>query len=217
MHICIKNYVVKTRNMCYNFMHYNLFGCEYMSIEFRNSLLGFNKDDVLNYVHLKDSELKNLSNNLNAKIDELQKELKALKNEHLSTLGTVGNLTRENDELRTKVDEYNKKAEALEVMSANIGKLYLVSKASAKTIVAKSEENSAAIALHHEKQLENIEDTQASLKDIADSILSASKTFVSKLDDLQTSLNNVKSEVNSNNTDSAKVSKEFADLYAKLG
>ena len=167
-------------------MHYNLFGCEYMSIEFRNSLLGFNKDDVLNYVHMKDCELKNLSNNLNAKIDELQKELEALKKEHLSTLGTVGNLTRENDELKSKVDEYDKKAEELEVMSANIGKLYLVSKASAKTIVAKSEESSSAIALHNEKQLENIEGTQASLKDIADSILSASKTFVSKLDDLQT-------------------------------
>ena len=109
------------------------------------------------------------------------------------------------------------KAEELEIMSANIGKLYLVSKASAKTIVAKSEESSAAIALQNEKQLENIEDTQASLKDIADSILSASKTFVSKLDDLQTSLNNVKTEVSANNTESAKVSEEFAELYAKLG
>ena len=217
MHICIKNYVVKPRILCYNRMHYNLFGCECMSIEFRNSLLGFNKDDVLSYVHMKDAELKTLSNNLNSKIEELQKELEDLKQEHLSTLATVGNLTHKNDELKIKVDEYDQKAEELEIMSANIGKLYLVSKASAKTIVAKSEESSVAIALQNEKQLENIEDTQASLKDIADSILSASKTFVSKLDDLQTSLNNVKTEVSANNTESAKVSEEFAELYAKLG
>ena len=188
-----------------------------MAIEFRNSLLGFNKDDVLNYVHMKDCELKNLSNNLNTKIDQLQKELEELKAEHLSTLATIGNLTRENDNLKNKVDEYDKKANELDVMSANIGKLYLVSKASAKSIVTKSEESSAAIALQNKKQLENIEDTQASLKDIADNILSASKTFVSKLDDLQTSLNNVKNTVSTNNTDSAKVSEEFAELYAKLG
>lgn len=188
-----------------------------MSISFRNSLLGFNKDDVLSYVHMKDCELKNLSNNLNAKIDELQKQLDALKEEHLTALGTVGNLTRENGELKTKVDEYDKKSEELELMSTNIGKLYLVSKATAKSIVTKSEESSAVIALQNEKQLENIADTQSSLKDIAEGILSASQNFVSKLDELQSSLSNVKSKVSSNNTENAKVSEEFAELYAKLG
>ena len=108
-----------------------------MAIEFRNSLLGFNKDDVLSYVHLKDSELKNLSNKLNARISELQKQLEELKAEHLSALGTIGSITRENDELKVKVDEYNQKSNELEVMSANIGKLYLVSKATAKSIVDK--------------------------------------------------------------------------------
>ena len=102
-------------------------------------------------------------------------------------------------------------------MSTNIGKLYLVSKATAKSIVNKSEESSAVIALQNEKQLENIADTQSSLKDIAEGILSASQNFVSKLDELQSSLNNVKSKVSSNNTENAKVSEEFAELYAKLG
>ena len=188
-----------------------------MSIAFRNSLLGFNKDDVLNYVHMKDCELKNLSNNLNTKIGELQKQLDALKEEHLTALGTVGNLTRENGELKAKVDEYNKKSSELDLLSTNIGKLYLVSKASAKSIVNKSEESSAVIALQNEKQLENIEDTQSSLKDIAESILTASQSFVSKLDELQTSLNDIKGKVSSNNTETAKISEEFAELYAKLG
>lgn len=188
-----------------------------MSIEFRNSFFGFNKDDVLNYVHMKDHELKNLSNSLNTKIDELQKQLDELKAEHLAALNTVGTLTRENGELKIKVDEYDKKANDLELMSANIGKLYLVSKATAKSIVEKSEESSAAIALQNERQLKNIENTQSSIKDIAESILSASKGFVTHLDELQSSLDAVKGKVASNNTESAQVSEEFAELYAKLG
>ena len=188
-----------------------------MAIEFRNSLFGFNKDDVLSYVHLKDSELKNLSNKLNTRIDELQKQLEALKEEHLSALGTIGNLTRENDGLRAQVDEYNRKSDEIETMSTNIGKLYLVSKATAKSIVDKSEENSAIIAAQNEKQLDNIDNTQSSLKEIAESILSASKNFVSRLDELQSSLHDVKSKVNDNTSQNVKISEEFAELYAKLG
>ena len=188
-----------------------------MSIEFRNSFFGFNKDDVLNYVHMKDHELKNLSNSLNSQLDELQKQLDELKIEHLAALNTIGSLTRENGELKVKVDEYDQKANELEIMSANIGKLYLVSKATAKSIVEKSEESSAAIALQNERQLQSIEKTQTSIKDISEGILSASKGFVSRLDELQSSLDAVKGQVASNNTQTAQVSEEFAELYAKLG
>ena len=188
-----------------------------MAIEFRNSLLGFNKDDVLSYVHLKDSELKNLSNKLNARIDELQKQLESLKAEHLSVLGTVDSLSRENSQLKEQVDEYNKKTEEIETMSANIGRLYLVSKASAKSIVDKSEESAMLVSEHNDMQLTNIDDAQSSLKNIAESILSASKSFVSRLDEFESSLNEVKGRVNENTTQNVKISEEFAEIYAKLG
>ena len=188
-----------------------------MAIEFRNSLLGFNKDDVLSYVHMKDSELKTLSNTLNNRIEELQKQLDALKAEHLSALGTIGNLTTENDGLKIKVNEYNSKVAEIDAVSAKIGKLYLVSKSTAKTIVDKAEENSDAVSLQTERTLGNIETAQSSLKEIAENILTASQGFVNRLDELQTSLNQVKSKVDDNSMDSVKISEEFAELYAKLG
>ncbi len=188
-----------------------------MAIEFRNSLLGFNKDDVLSYVHMKDSEFKALSNMLNDRIDELQKQLASLKEEHLSALGTIGSLTHENDVLKIKVNEYDRKVEEIDSVSAKIGKLYLVSKSTAKTIVDKAEESSEAVSSQTEKSLNSIEDTQASLKEIAESILSASQSFVSRLDELQTSLADVKSRVGANTSDSTRISEEFAELYAKLG
>ena len=188
-----------------------------MAIEFRNSLIGFNKDDVLSYVHMKDQEFKNLSSSMNARIDELQNQLDSLKKEHLSALGTIGSLTHENDLLKIKVEEYDKKSADIEEMSAKIGKLYLVSKSTAKTIVDNAESSSEAVNTQTEKNLENIESTQTSLKEIAESILSASQSFVAKIDDLQTSLSEVKRRVGDNNSETAKISEEFAELYAKLG
>ena len=74
-----------------------------MAVEFRNSLFGFNTDDVLSQVHLKDSELKHLSNTLNAKINELKEQLETLKAEHLATLDTVETLSAENSEMKKEL------------------------------------------------------------------------------------------------------------------
>ena len=194
-----------------------IIGGKMMSIEFRNSLLGFNKDDVLNYVHHKDNELKKLSSTLNSRIEELQHQLDTLKSEHLAALGTIGSLTHEKDVLQIKVDEYDKKSANIEDMSAKIGKLYLASKSTAKTIVANAEQSSTTVNEQTAKNLKNIENTQVSLKEIAESILSASQNFVSQIDDLQSSLSAVKKQVSNNDANTARVSDEFAELYAKLG
>ena len=188
-----------------------------MSREFRNAFLGFNKNDVLEYVSLKDKELKRLSVTLNTKISELQKQLDALKEEHIESLKTIGNLTAQNDDLKETVAEYEQKADEIEDLGNKIGKLYLVSKASAKNIVTRAEENSSLVAEQTDKSLENLEVTQSNLKEIAENILSASKNFVDKLDSLQESLNSTKEQICENKEESSQISDDFAELYAKLG
>ncbi len=192
-------------------------GSEKMSIEFRNALFGFNKNDVLEYVSLKDKELKRLSVTLNTKISELQKQLDALKEEHIESLKTIGNLTAQNDDLKETVAEYEQKADEIEDLGNKIGKLYLVSKASAKNIVDRAEESSSLVAEQTDKSLENLEVTQSNLKEIAENILSASKNFVDKLDSLQESLNSTKEQICENKEESSQISDDFAELYAKLG
>ena len=192
-------------------------GSEKMSIEFRNALFGFNKNDVLEYVSLKDKELKRLSVTLNTKISELQKQLDALKEEHIESLKTIGNLTAQNDDLKETVAEYEQKADEIEDLGNKIGKLYLVSKASAKNIVDRAEESSSLVAEQTDKSLENLEVTQSNLKEIAENILSASKNFVDKLDSLQESLNITKEQICENKEESSQISDDFAELYAKLG
>jgi uncharacterized coiled-coil DUF342 family protein len=188
-----------------------------MAFELRNSLFGFNKDDVFSYINMKDHELKTLSAELNAKIEELNRQLEELKAEHLSALSTIGTLTNENGILKDKADEYDRKREDIDNMSRKIGKLYLVSRSTAKTIVDKAEESSVEVTKQTERNLQSIEAAQASLKEVADVILSASENFVSRLDGLQSSLSDIKSRVYKNTDDSSAVSGEFAELYAKLG
>ena len=187
-----------------------------MAIEFRTGFLGFNKDDVLNYVHLKDRELKVLSSELNAKIKELEERLEVLKKEHLSDISIIDKLTKENSELNIKVAEYDSKTAEIDAMSTKIGKLYLVSRSTAKTVVDEAQANAQIAEAQTEKSLQNIESTQASLKELAEEILSASQGFVSRIGEFNRSLEDAKSKVDENKSNSSAISEEFAELYAKL-
>ena len=187
-----------------------------MAIEFRTGFLGFNKDDVLNYVHLKDRELKVLSSELNAKIKELEERLEVLKKEHLSDISIIDKLTKENSELNIKVAEYDSKTAEIDAMSAKIGKLYLVSRSTAKTVVDEAQANAQIAEAQTEKSLQNIESTQASLKELAEEILSASQGFVIRIGEFNRSLEDAKSKVDENKSNSSAISEEFAELYAKL-
>ena len=188
-----------------------------MAVEFRTGFLGFNKDDVLNYVHKKDYELKALSKELNTQIDGLKAELDALKTEYNDALVTVATLSFENSELKTKVAEFEAKAAEIEALSEKIGKLYLVSKTTANTIVKKAQENSELVARQTAEQIESLEAGKQSLKEITENILTASQGFVNNLETINESLDNTKSAISKNEEEKIEVSEEFAELYAKLG
>ena len=211
-----KKFVVKTKIICYNKTNITFYGCEIMAFEFRTGLFGFNKDDVMHYVHMKDHELKSLSKELNTQISELKEKLEALKEEHLSTVGELTQLIEENGSLKETVAEYDKKADEIDEMSARIGKLYLVSKTTAKTVVGKAQESSKLVEDETDRRLSNIETTQQSLKEIAGNILNTSQNFIKQIDELNDSLEEAKVKVEENKHSSKDVSREFAELYAKL-
>lgn len=187
-----------------------------MSVIFRNSFIGFNKDDVLDYVHKKDAEFNSLSKALNNTIDNLNQEINTLKNE-LDTLKNSYNKTiKENMDIRVKLNAFEEKAAEIENISTKIGKLYLVSKSSAKTIVENAEQNSEIINSQVEGSLNNIENTNTAVNNITLKIISACEAFATELSALNNSLDEAKAMVSDNNTKSVKVSEEFAEIYEKL-
>ena len=116
-----------------------------MAVEFRTSFLGFNRDDVLDYVHKKDADMKIMSASLKDKIKALEEELSSLKADFSEALKNNSELTAQNEELVASLKGYKAKEDEIESLSRKIGKLYLVSKSSAKSIVDRAEENASII------------------------------------------------------------------------
>ena len=187
-----------------------------MSVVFRNSFIGFNKDDVLDYVHKKDNELNLLSENLNDTISKLNNEIADLKKELELLNSSYNNTIKENMDIKVKLNAFEEKAAEIESISTKIGKLYLVSQSSAKTIVEKAEENSQIVNTQIEENLNNIDATNTAVNDITLKIISTCESFASELCRLNNSLEEAKTQVSENTKNSIKISEEFAEIYEKL-
>ncbi len=187
-----------------------------MAVEFRTSFLGFNRDDVFEYVHKKDAEMKILSASLNEKITALNEELSSLKNDFNEALKNNVELSSENSRLSEELNAFREKAEEIESLSRKIGRLYMVSKSSAKSIVDRAEENADIINEQTRLRLSNIEQTEDSLRDITKQIVSASQKFVDDLNSLDSSLAKAKAVVSGKESERVKISEDFAEIYEKL-
>ncbi len=187
-----------------------------MAVEFRTSFLGFNRDDVLNYVHKKDADTKVLVASLNDKIKALEGELSSIKADLGEALKSNAELIAQNEELTSSLNDYKAKEEEIESLSRKIGKLYLVSKSSAKSIVDRAEETASIINEQAEIRLKNITETEDSLHEITKQIVSASEKYVSELGMIENSLAEAKVKVSERDAERVRISEEFAEIYEKL-
>ncbi len=108
-----------------------------MSVKFRNSLFGFNKEDVYSYVSAaKETEYK-----YENKIRDLKEEVGKL-NSSIEILNkTVTSLSTDLANANAKVLEFEAREEALTRLSESIGRLYLVAQTNAKAIAEASKSN----------------------------------------------------------------------------
>ena len=188
-----------------------------MATEFRTAFLGFNRDDVLKFVHKKDFEMKSAQEKANAEIASL----KALTKELTAKLDAATkeniHLTKDNADMKLRLDEFEAQVDSINHTAEKIGKLYLVSKTSAKTIVDKAHESSVLVSNETSKNLENIVLTQDALSEIKERLLSSADDFIKELEGLNGSLNSAKETLTANTEEQVKVSAEFAEIYQKLG
>lgn len=187
-----------------------------MAIEFRTGFFGFNREDVLGYVQKKDAQIKELTADFQEEIDDLSTKLAELGQAFREVSEQNTALNEENRVMREKLTVLEGKEEEIDRMSAKIGKLYLVSQSSAKSIVDKAEENARLAAEETERNLDNIEATQAQIGAITGQIVAASKNFVAELDDLNRSLASAKRKVAENTDETVRISEEFSDVYERL-
>lgn len=188
-----------------------------MAVEFRSAVFGFNRNDVLEYIHKKDAEMKIHSASLKDKIKALEEELASVKADLNTANKENAGLSKDNLELRAHLDEYKAREDEIESLSRKIGKLYLVSKSSAKSIVDRAEENAEIITEQANIRLANIEKTEVSLHEITKQIVSASEKYVKELNLIETSLIEAKEIISEKNAERVRISEEFSDIYEKLG
>ena len=176
-----------------------------MSVGFRKSLFGYNQDDVIEYV-------KKLHNNFSLKEDSFKKQLADLENKINSLNKDLAVLENEKASLSEKLSEYNAKKSEMDRLSENIGKLYMVSQANAKTIMANAEENSKIANMEIKKNFSAIEEPHKALEGLKQSINETSQNFTKEVESLMRSLEEAKEKFSADNIKNGEVSEEFTAL-----
>lgn len=180
-----------------------------MSVGFRKSFLGFNCDDVIEYIQNSHKKFSEKENELNQKIDSLD--------------NTISNINTQLEEVKNakaaveaQLKEYTDKYDEIERLSQNIGKLYLVAQANAKSIMQNSAENRDITNREVEKNLHSIDNAHEQLASLKAEIMQTSNDFVAKVDSLVTSLSTAREQVNQKNIDNRELAEQFENLFENI-
>ena len=184
-------------------------GMNKMSVGFRKSLFGFNCDDVIAYIEESHKKFSTKENELNEKINSLDNTI-ATVNAQLEDVKAAKAL------VEAQLKEYTDKYDEIERLSQNIGKLYLVAQANAKSIMQNSAENRDIANREVEKNLNSIDNAHEQLAALKAEIMQTSNDFVAKVDSLVTSLATAREQVATKNTDNRELALQFENLLADV-
>ena len=180
-----------------------------MSVGFRKSLFGFNCDDVISYIDETHKKFSEKESTLNQKIDALD-----------VTLANVNTQLQDVKNAKAAVEaqlkEYTDKYDEIERLSQNIGKLYLVAQANAKSIMQNSAENKDTVNREVERNLHSIDNAHESLAALKAEIMQTSADFVAKVDTLVSSLNTAREQIGTKNTESRELAEQFENMLSEM-
>lgn len=180
-----------------------------MSVGFRKSLFGFNCDDVIEYIEQSHKDFSEKENNLNQKISNLDSTIADI-NKQLEDVKQAKSL------VEAQLKEYTDKYDEIERLSQNIGKLYLVAQANAKSIIQNSADTRDIVNKEVEKNLNSIDSTHESLGELKAEIMQTSADFVAKIDTLVSSLNTAREQISIKNTENHELAEQFENMFAEI-
>ena len=166
-----------------------------MAVFFRKSLLGYNVEDVKKYIDglfkkMNDSEEEHkieISNNKQM-ILELSESLN-------NANQNIADLISENDKLTAEVELYRAEKEKIIQLSEVIGKLYLVSKLNAESIITSATSIKRKTVEEAELNMQVIEQAHQKLLELTDSVNSSSAEYTDKLLSVANSLKDTKASI----------------------
>lgn len=169
---------------------------------FRSSLLGFNKDDVMNYIKASKEANNQTVNSLKEQIDTANKKI-----EELNAL---------NARLENKIAEFTAKQDEIEKLSQSIAKMHIIASANAKTIMEKSAENIEISKAQVDSNIKCADEASAALAEIRAKLTECCGEFCDKVDTLTFSLDEVKSSIDENSKLSQEKINSFIETFNKV-
>ncbi len=151
-----------------------------MSKKFRNSLFGFNRDDVMDFVvesREKEGKLKLKCEELNLSIEEL--------NSKLASMEKI-------------VADFKQREESLTRLSESIGRLFLVAQANAEAVTKAAEENATKATLCVESNMRIASETESRLEEIGLELNKRTEQYLEDIESLKIQLSEARNTIEEN-------------------
>ncbi len=180
-----------------------------MTKKFRRSIWGFNREDVLAFAaRSTENETK-----LKADIDELKSKMSELK----STLDEMTLLQEQTaavlSETEKQLDSYKQREDSITALGESIGRLYLVAKSNAESIVNEAQRSAEVSREVVTKNLETADTAEKELEDIGRILDEKTRIYLSEIEELKVALDSAKRAVAEN---SVSIDEHIAEAEAVL-
>lgn len=176
--------------------------------KFRNSLFGFNRDDVMSYVlDVKESEQKHRKN-----IKELEDKVSALEADNGKLCENVEEITKKLELSEEKIKEFEAREEEIARLGESIGRLYLVAQANAGAILSAAHENAEISQTMVEKNISAADDAETELTEISRALDEKTRSYLAEIAELKRIVAETKERISSNCANIEEIKSETASV-----
>lgn len=167
-------------------------------INLRNSLFGYNKEDVYNYIKALNDKAEASKCELNDKIKELEAKVSEKSNELFVSEQKCNALCTENASLLAELEDFKNREAAITQLSESIGRLYIVAQANAKIISNSAKENAELVNSEADSHLDVVNSAHDELQEIKNDISDMTKRFIEEIERLSSELESTKQALSEN-------------------
>lgn len=169
-----------------------------MSVYFRKSVLGFNKDDVKKYIEEMHTKMSNNDAENKKVINEHKNTIMELSESLNNANENIARLIVENDNMLAELEAFRAEKDKISQLSEVIGKLYLVSKLNAESIINSAKDIKNKSVTEAEYNIQLIEETQEKLEMLAKEINKSSADYNNAVENITNSLIDAKGAISNN-------------------
>ncbi len=166
-----------------------------MTAKFRKSLIGFNQNDVIEYIKELSLTAKNTEQELNSLLSEEKR-----KNELLAKTNAV---------LGEKLAFFEEKYEELNKLCEDVARVYLTTKTSSKIIIDSTKENCDAMQEQVDMNINTLSEVQAALVKLQEQVNQTAQIYSNEVESVSECLTSAKSIIDANKEKSINAINEF--------